>query len=122
MPHPERERGFTLLEVLVAFIIAALASVLLYRAGFDGAAADSAAARYQQAVVRAQSRLASIGPLTALQPETLSGDDGGGFHWRVTVALLASRGRLGLYAVRVSEGFGDRQVTLVTQKLGPTGP
>ncbi len=114
-----RQAGFTLLEVLVAFIIAALASIILYKAGFDGAAQSATAARYQEAVVRAQSRLASIGPLTALQPETLSGDDGGGFHWRVSIAALQSGGGLGLYAVRVTESFGNRQVTLATEKLGP---
>ena len=37
-------------------------------------------------MVRAQSRLASIGVLTPLQPEQLSGDDGGGFHWQVDIA------------------------------------
>jgi len=114
-----REAGFTLLEVLVAFVIAALASIVLYRAGFSGAAAAATAARYQEAVVRAESRLASLGTLTALQAEQLSGDDGGGFHWQITIAPEESRPGLGLYAVRVVESFGNRLVTLVSERLGP---
>ena len=113
------EGGFTLLEVLVAFVILALASVLLYRGALGGAAASATAARYQEAVVRAQSRLASLGTLTALQSKSLSGDDGGGFHWQVTIARQGSAGSLGLYAVRVVERFGDRSVVLVTERLGP---
>ncbi|MGE4481404.1 type IV pilus modification PilV family protein [Acidocella sp.] len=111
--------GFTLLEVLVAFVIAALATLVLYKAGFNGAAQSVTAARYQEAVARAQSRLASIGRLTTLKPESLSGEDGGGFHWRLEIAALRSGGGFGLYAVRVSESFGERQVTLTTELLGP---
>ena len=121
-----RERGgqggFTLLEVMVAFIIAAIASLLLYRAAFGGASESTAAALYQQATVRAQSRLASIGTLTALHPARLSGDDGGGFRWQVVIAEIARAPRLGLYAVRVTESFGHRSVTLVTERLALAKP
>lgn len=112
------DEGFTLLEVIVAFIIASLASVLLYQAGFNGAAETVTAARYQEAVVRAQSRLASVGVLTALQPEQLRGDDGGGFRWQLTIAPEKSVDALTLYAVRITESFGNHQVTLTTERLG----
>jgi general secretion pathway protein I len=115
---PRPDAGFTLLEVMAAFVIAALATLVLYQAGFDGAAQTAAAARYQEAIVRAQSRLASIGVLTPLQPESLSGDDGGGFHWRLTIAAESSTGPLTLYAVSVTESFGARAVTLNTERLG----
>jgi general secretion pathway protein I len=117
--HSGREAGFTLLEVMVAFVIAALASIVLYKAGFSGAAAAATAARYQEAVVRAQSRLASLGTLTTLQAEQLSGDDGSGFHWQITIVPEGSRDGLGLYALRVVESFGNRHVTLITERLGP---
>jgi general secretion pathway protein I len=107
------------LEVMVAFVIAALASLVLYQAGFNGAAENAAAARYQEAVVRAQSRLASIGVLTPLQPAQLSGDDGGGFTWRLSMAPVGGNGMVTLYDVEVTERFGNRQVILDTKKLGP---
>jgi general secretion pathway protein I len=116
----QRDAGFTLLEVMVAFVIASLASIVLYQAGFNGAADTATAARYQEAVVRAQSRLTSIGALTALRPAQLSGDDGGGFHWRLTIAPEKSNGTLTLYSVQVIESFGNRQVTLATERLGPS--
>jgi general secretion pathway protein I len=115
------QSGFTLLEVMAAFVIAALAEILLYKAGFSGAAAAATAARYQEAVVRAQSRLASIGPLTPLRPAQVSGDDGGGFHWQLRIARAQSTGTLSLYDVQVTESFGDRQVALRTKLLAP-GP
>jgi general secretion pathway protein I len=120
MAHRDRaEAGFTLLEVLVAFVIAALASVLVYKAGVSGAAESAVAARYQEATVRAQSRLASIGTLTGLQPMQLSGADGGAYHWQVVIAAVQSAPGVGLYAIRVTESFGDRHVTLITERLGP---
>src|SRR5579875_2870248 len=109
-----RAAGFTLLEVMVAFLIAALAAVVLYRSGFSGAAETAAGALYEEATLRAQSRLASIGTLTALQPEHLSGADGGGFRWEVVITERGRAPRLGLYAVRVTERFGRRSVSLVT--------
>ncbi|OYV32256.1 MAG: hypothetical protein B7Z80_27500 [Rhodospirillales bacterium 20-64-7] len=115
------ERGFTLLEVMVALIIAGLACILLYRAGFAGVAEDLAASRYEEALERAQSRLATLGPLTKLQPEQLSGDDGGGFHWQVRISAGPGAGRLVLYHLQVTERFGARAVTLSTQRLGSSG-
>lgn len=112
------EAGFTLLEVMVAFVIAALASIALYRAGFNGVADGAAAARYQDAVVRAESRLASVGTLTPLRPQEVHGDDGGGFRWRLSIRKLRHSGTVTLYAVRVTETFGDRRVTLATERVG----
>ena len=114
-----RQSGFTLLEVMVAFVIAALATVALLAAGFHGAAGNRAAASDQEAVSRAQSRLASIGVLTALHPEQLAGDDGGGYSWRLAVTALQSSGRLTLYAVSVTEQIGARSVRLDTERAGP---
>jgi general secretion pathway protein I len=115
------DAGFTLLEVMVAFVIAALASIILYQAAFEGAAESLAAARYQEAVIRAQSRLASIGTLTPLRAEQLSGDDGGGFKWQMNIAAERATGQgLTLYDVQITEAFGDRTVTLATKRLGPT--
>jgi len=114
------QAGFTLLEVMVALVIAALASLVLYQAGFSGAAGAATAARYQQAIARAQSRLSSVGPLTALQPGEWRGDDGGGFTWQLVITPKASNCRLTLYAVQGSERFGGRAVTLATTRLGET--
>jgi len=111
------EAGFTLIEVMAALVIASLAIVVLLQAGFTGAAENLAAARYQQALSRAQSRLASFGPLTPVAPGTLSGDDGGGYRWQADITELQAAKPLALYGIRITESFGARRVVLQTERL-----
>lgn len=87
--------GFTLLEVLVAFIIAALALAVLYSGGIEGLAATRTIASRDEAVSRATSRLEALCHGARLAPGLQSGDDGSGFHWRtqVQVADGATLGR-----------------------------
>jgi general secretion pathway protein I len=84
------EPGFTLLEVLVAFAIAALALTVLLRATGTGLAETRVAARYDEAIVRARSHMAAVGRNAALTAGDTTGDDGGGFRWRLSVRPLAS--------------------------------
>jgi general secretion pathway protein I len=114
------DAGFTLLEVMVAFVIMALATIVLYQGGVSGVAQGLTAARMQEAVVRAQSRLASVGTLTPLQPLNTGGDDGGGYSWQLAITPAQSEGGLTLYNVCATERFGTRQVVLVTKRLGPS--
>ena len=72
------ERGFLLLEVLIAFIIAILALGVLFRATGDGLRASQQAQDYEEAVVRARSHLAMATRGGSLMPGTWNGDDGGG--------------------------------------------
>lgn len=115
-----RDAGFTLLEVMVAFVIMALASVLLYQAGIGSARQCLAAARTQEALARAQSRLASIGTLTPLRPLQAGGDDGGGYSWQLRITPAQSAGGLTLYDVQLTERYGARALTLATKRLGPS--
>ena len=79
-----RERGFTLIEVLVAFAIAALALAVLFRSSGTALTSSRAAVQYQEALSRARSHLAAIGT-GVLEPGEQSGDDGDGYRWRLTV-------------------------------------
>jgi prepilin-type N-terminal cleavage/methylation domain-containing protein len=132
------EPGFTLLEVLVALAIAALALVGLFAAGSGGLFAADTAARAEEALERAQSHLAAIGRDAALLPADASGDDGGGYRWHLRVRPVASRtlsaanGVFGptttttLYEVDVviswRGGGRERRVALRTLRLaGTTG-
>jgi general secretion pathway protein I len=116
-----RQSGFTLLEVMVAFVIAGLATIVLLRAGFAGAQQDAQAAQIENATARAQSRLASLGVLTPLQAGDSSGDDGGGYQWQVAIRLLKQNGRIALYDITLTESIGRRAVTLRTERLA-AGP
>ena len=89
------DSGFTLLEVVVALAIAGLALVGLFRAGSGGLFAVDAATRAEEAVQRAQSHLAALGHNAALTEGEFTGDDGGGYRWRLRVKPVNSRQELG---------------------------
>lgn len=130
-------KGFTLLEVIVALIIAGIAAAALFEAVGTGLHATQTAGMYDQAIVRAKSRLAAATHGTKLTPGDWRGDDGGGFHWRLRVAQIASAsmrpvGLVGpraassipvvLYGVTVwiawKDGGTERDVQLDTEQVG----
>jgi general secretion pathway protein I len=130
-------RGFTLLEVVIALIIAGMAAVALFEATGSGLMATHTAAMYDQAIVRAKSRLAATTFGTRLAPVDQRGDDGGGFRWHLRVApvaraalrpagLVGPRGNASvpvvLYGVTVWIGWNDggheREVRLDTEQVG----
>src|SRR5436305_13752932 len=87
----ERAHGFTLLEVVVALAIAAMALVGLFRAGSDGVFAVDTASHAEEALQRAQSHLAAVGRDVALLQGDSEGNDGGGYRWRLHVRPAATR-------------------------------
>ncbi len=127
-----REHGFTLIEVLVAFIIAALALGALTQGAAGGLQSARISGHYQEALSRAQSRLATLGATST--PGEQRGDDGGGYSWQVNITPLATAGaaREGIdperpgraillsMTVRVSWRMdgGERSVVLATQRVG----
>ncbi|MDO9712291.1 prepilin-type N-terminal cleavage/methylation domain-containing protein [Paracraurococcus lichenis] len=119
----ERQAGFTLLEAMVAFAIAAIALAALLQGGLLGLRSTQIAGRTEEALARARSRLAALEgrPVTAMDQR---GEDGGGFSWRLRVVPEASAGGVTLYAVSVAVGWRDggeaREVRLETQRLGVT--
>jgi general secretion pathway protein I len=82
-------RGFTLLEVLVAFIIASLALGVLFQGTLVGIRSARFAAHYEQATALARSHLAVLSVDNGLNAREVSGDDGSGFHWRGKITPLA---------------------------------
>lgn len=136
-----------LLEVVVASVIAALAVVVLFRAGGDSMLAADSAVRAEQAIELAQSHLAAFGRTGAPAPGEWSGDDGHGYRWHLrarpraehsvlvtagTGATLNPRQRLisalVMYDVEVTIswpgglGHRDRSVMLETVRLGAASP
>jgi general secretion pathway protein I len=131
------DAGFVLLEVVIAFVVAALALGVLYQAALTGLHATRTAARYEQALSRARSRLVIAEHGSPLVAGDMQGDDGGGFHWRLHVAPIdatavrpfdpaglrhAPEFQLTLFAVSVWVSWDDfgieRSVRLDTQQIG----
>jgi general secretion pathway protein I len=131
-------RGFTLLEVAIALVIAGLALGVMARATATGLGAVAVAGRTAEALSRARSHLAVVGHGLALRPRDDAGDDGGGYRWTLHIAPVATAPvtrqpgdaqtlvdtpRLTLYRVEVSVFWGAHgQVRLQTATIGPPPP
>jgi general secretion pathway protein I len=81
--------GFTLLEVMIAFLIAGLALGVLFQSGLSSLQSIQTAARYEEALARARSRLAIAVHGAPMVPLDQEGDDGGGYGWRVRIAPIS---------------------------------
>ena len=121
----QRHQGFTLLEVMVALVIAAFSLGLMYNAVSSSLTGVHIAGRYAEALSRARSHLAAIGQDPALVIGHHDGDDGGGFIWHLSVEPIpGERGPEGMtvYGCIVSISWQDgtvpRVVTLETRRIG----
>lgn len=78
------ERGFTLLEVLIAAMIAILVFAALMQASLSGIRLTRSAGGYEMAMALARSHLAMLGRNMATVPPDSHGKDGP-FKWRIQV-------------------------------------
>ena len=134
------ERGFTLLEVVIAFAIAAMALAVMFKTASGGMLAVNTAGRYEEAVSRAKSHLSAIGHDGPLSETETEGDDGSGFHWRLRIVpvataspgdaaltpfLQASARKPTLYSVEVgiswTEAGRKHEFLLQSQRIGTGG-
>ena len=78
-------RGFSLLEVLVAFIILALALGVIMRIFSGGLGNIGAAEHYSRAVAIAESKLVAVGVESPLAEGENTGEEEPGYTWRISV-------------------------------------
>jgi general secretion pathway protein I len=123
-----RTRGFTLIEVLIALAIAGVGMAALLAAAGTGLGNARLADRYVEATRRAQSRLALVGVAIPVAAGAWSGDDGGGFFWRVKISLPVTHATVPggeplpeLHRVEVTvtwqEGGTAKSVTLRSERV-----
>ncbi|MEI2773023.1 MAG: type II secretion system protein [Candidatus Competibacter sp.] len=128
MEH-RRQEGFSLLEVLVAFVILSISLGVLLQVFATGLRNAGTADDYTQATLYAESILAAIGRETPLSEGQHSGPINDRFSWRSTVAPYTDdmpdpeKTHVRAYRVEV-EVFWDglvqtRSVMLETLRLTP---
>jgi len=127
------DRGFTMIEIMVALVITLIALEVLYGGIVSSLRIARSTSTWDRAVSRAESHLASISDPAQVLGER-EGDDNDGYRWRTRVAFLGaapapaaarvgpwSRGT-GLYAVSVTvfwhEGREERGFELDSARLG----
>lgn len=81
----QKEGGFSLLEILVAFAILSLSLGVLLRIFAGGGHLTKTAEDYYRAVVTAETLLTEMGVETPLQPGVMQGKTETGFRWTATV-------------------------------------
>jgi hypothetical protein len=132
--------GFSLIEAMVALVVVAMALEMLVRSAAAGLAAASRERTTLEALARAQSHLAELRDPAALLPGRISGLDGGGYTYTLTVRPLAEvpplRGlRLSggveplktvLYQTEVviswRDGAASHSVSLASEAIGAVPP
>ncbi|MGR8998832.1 MAG: type IV pilus modification PilV family protein [Gammaproteobacteria bacterium] len=123
-----KESGFSLLEILIAFSILALALGILLNIFSSGVNNAAVAEEYTAALQIAEALMAQTGVETALQAGQTSGLEDDKYRWQVTVSpfnpgiatLDAPAITVTLFKVKVSVNWGDtndRQIELTTLKL-----
>ena len=135
-----RSRGFSLLEVLVAFVILALVATALFRLFSGGLTNASAAGDWSRALMLAETRLELAASTQPLRESTDRGvEDDGRLQWEARVGpyigpdadpeadRTAETLPMRLYRVVVDVKFpgqngGERTLSLATVKLGARNP
>jgi len=121
--------GFSLIEMLVALALLAVAAGLV-QSGLSGGWRGMIAARNDAAAIAiAQSRLAAAGPEMPLEAGFREGEAPGGYHWRVTMVPKLGSGpaeALGIWTTaevtwREAGRILPRRVSLTTLKIRRAG-
>jgi general secretion pathway protein I len=99
------EAGFTLLEVLVAFVILGLTAAALLSVFGNGLVKVSSAENERTATLAAQSTLARIGADIPLETGARQGEMPGGVRWKVSIEP---------YQTPPSDPSGDQGPPLIT--------
>lgn len=109
-----RQRGFTLIEVVVAFAILALSLGALYESFGDSLRRGGEARQAELATLRAESLLAEYRGSGGLLPKEHTGEDAElGYSWRISVkpypAEVSENSTLDVESVDVEVNWGAKR-------------
>ncbi len=129
MPGSGQTRGFTLIEVVVAFVILALSLGVLLNVFSTGLRTARTSEAYTMATLLAQSKLAAVGVEAPLVEGETAGQFDERFRWSIDVRRdeelsppgedLPVRAYDVVVTVSWGEADGERSVSLTTLRLAP---
>ena len=120
----ESASGFTLLEILVALVIFALAFAVVAQIMHTALRQSTVARSLTGATLLARSELARVGVEVPLQVGRAEGETEGGMRWQTEIELLEGPDEeqsLALFEVRVTVAWGAspaEQLMLTTLRTG----
>ena len=122
-----QESGFSLIEVLVSFVLLSLALTVILQIFSTNLRSMDTVRKQTRALVLAESKLAAVGKEIPLTPGELTGKSGD-FNWQLNISLYADqteedeRGLYGLYDVAMtvnwSQGAETPEFRLRTLRVG----
>lgn len=128
MPPPKKDAGFSIIEVLVAFVILSLVVTMCLQVYASSAKAETMARWNEQAHVVLRDKLAAI-PTLELQPgQEVNGAAADGLRWSITVGQpvgdgTAGSGRLIIwYTAQVTDPTGRVYSASTTRWMGEAYP
>ena len=83
-----KQQGFSLLEVLVAFVIATLSLAVMYQIFARGITSSVLGGEYAEAVAIAENQLAELGVTKPLDQASTSGTVEDKYHWNLLIKDL----------------------------------
>ena len=122
--EPQNKHGFTLVEILVALMIFALAFGLLAQIMQTGLRQSTGSRSMAAATFLAKSEVARVGVEVPLQVGHLDGETEYGMGWRTEIELIEGPSEhqgLATYQVQVTVTWGAspaEQLTLTTLRIG----
>jgi general secretion pathway protein I len=121
-----KNAGFTLLEVLVAFTLLALAMGIIMQVFSRGVNGADLADRYAKAAMLAESKLATVGVAEALAEGDYNGQFDDNFAWTMTVRAYASATEPPTPSTLETAALANAQATgaggTIASTLAPTAP
>ena len=125
-----KQQGFSLLEILIAFSILALSLGILLKIFSGGVNTAMVSEDYTIATQIAESLIAKTGSEIPLKDHQSAGDENEKYHWQLTISPFSlgsesfdpKNAAAQLYRVNVTVAWGDgesddRQIQLSTLKL-----
>ena len=130
MSEPRSSGGFSLIEILVAFVVLSLTLSVIMQIFSGGLRNVRHSDNYSRALYLAESRLAALGVEQPLREGVISGELDQRFRWQISVrpyreAVTADETllKLALYHVMVVVSWDDggqaRQLELTSLRLAP---